>query len=64
LYILPITDEVEGWEEEAPPVPLPLPVDVMLKVIGIGDDGELEESDKVLLRALSWVDKMIFLLPI
>jgi hypothetical protein len=53
LYILPINDEVEVWEEEAPPVPLPLPAYVILKVIGIGDEGELIESDKVLLRALS-----------
>jgi hypothetical protein len=48
-----ITDEAEGWEKEAPPVPLPLPVDVMLKVKGIVDEGELEESNKVLLRAVS-----------
>jgi hypothetical protein len=33
-------------------------------VICIGDEGELKESDKVLLIALSWVDRMIFLLPI
>jgi len=45
-------------------VPLPLPADVMLKLIGMGDEGELVESDKVLLRALSCVDKTIFLLPI
>jgi hypothetical protein len=36
----------------------------MLKVIGIGDEGELAESDKVLLRELSCVDKTIFFLPI
>jgi hypothetical protein len=30
----------------------------------MGDKGELEESDKVHLRALSCVDKTIFLLPI
>jgi hypothetical protein len=64
LYIIPITDEAKGWEEEAPLVPLPLPANVILKVIGIGDEGELEESNKVLLRALSWVDRTIFILPI
>jgi hypothetical protein len=57
-------DEAEGCEEEGPSVPLPLPVDVMLKVIGMGDGDELAESDKVLLRALCCVDKTIFLLPI
>jgi hypothetical protein len=45
-------------------VPLPLPADVMLKVIGMGDGDELAESDKVCLRALRCVDKTIFLLPI
>jgi hypothetical protein len=64
MYILPITDEAEGWEEEAPSVPLPLSVDVMLNVIGICDEGELAESNKFLLRELSWVDRTIFLLPI
>jgi hypothetical protein len=33
-------------------------------VMGKGEKGELAESDKVLLRVLSWVDKMAFLLPI
>jgi hypothetical protein len=32
--------------------------------MGKGEKGELEESDKVLLRVLSWVNKMAFLLPI
>jgi hypothetical protein len=64
LYILPITDEAEGWEEEEPLVQLPLPVDVILKVIGIGDEGELEELEKILLREFYWVDRTIFLLPI
>jgi len=45
-------------------VTLPLPEDVILKVIGMGDKGELEKSNKVLLRELSCVDKTIFLLPI
>jgi hypothetical protein len=44
-------------------VPLPLPADVMLKVIGMGDKDELAESDKVRLRALFCVEKTIFLLP-
>jgi hypothetical protein len=64
LYILPITDEEEACEEEAPPFLLPLPSDVILKVIGMGDKGELAESYKVLLRELSCVDKILFLLPI
>jgi hypothetical protein len=50
LYILPITDKAKGWEEEAPPVPLPLLAYVMLKVIGIGDEGELEICEKILFR--------------
>jgi hypothetical protein len=33
-------------------------------MMGEGEKGELAESDKVLLRVLSWVDKMAFLLPI
>jgi len=45
-------------------VPLPLPTYFMLKLIGMGDKGELAESDKLHLRALSCVDKTIFLLPI
>jgi hypothetical protein len=45
-------------------VPLPLPADVMLKVIGMGDGDELAESDKVHLRPPRCVDKTIFLLPI
>jgi hypothetical protein len=32
--------------------------------MGKGEKGELAESEKVLLRVLSWVDKMAFLLPI
>jgi hypothetical protein len=33
-------------------------------MIGEGKKDELEESDKVLLRALCWVDNTMFLLPI
>jgi hypothetical protein len=36
----------------------------MLKVIGIGDEDELEESYKVLLREHFYIDKKKFLLPI
>ena len=39
-------------------------MDANLNVMGKGEKGELEESDKVLLRVLSWVNKMSFLLPI
>jgi hypothetical protein len=53
-------DEAEDCEE-GPHVPLPLPTNVMVKVIGMGDKYELEESYKVCLRALSCVDKTIFL---
>jgi hypothetical protein len=45
-------------------VPLPLPEDVILKVKGMGDEDELEESDKVHLRALCCVCKTNFTLPI
>ena len=45
-------------------MPLPLPEDLILKVKGMGFEDELIESDRVLLRALCCVDKMIFLLPI
>lgn len=64
LYRLPIIDEVKVWDDEAPLVPLAPPVDIILKVMGKGEKGELEKSDKVLLRVLSWVDKVAFLLPI
>jgi hypothetical protein len=33
-------------------------------MIGEGEKDELDESDKVLLRALCWVDNTTFLLPI
>jgi hypothetical protein len=44
-----------------PPEP---PLDAILWIIGKGDKDELDESDKVLLRELCWVDKTTFLLPI
>jgi hypothetical protein len=33
-------------------------------MIGKGDRDKLDESDKVLLRAICWVDNTTFLLPI
>jgi hypothetical protein len=39
-------------------------MDAILKVTGKAKKGELAELDKVLLRVLSWVKKMDFLLPI
>jgi hypothetical protein len=33
-------------------------------MIGEGEKNELDESDKVLLRSLCWVDNTTFLLPI
>jgi hypothetical protein len=33
-------------------------------MIGEGEKNELDESDKVLLRALCWVDNTTFLFPI
>jgi hypothetical protein len=44
-----------------PPEP---PLDAILWMIGKGEKDELDESDKVLLRALCWVDNTTFLLPI
>jgi hypothetical protein len=44
-----------------PPEP---PLDAILWMIDEGEKGELDESDKVLLRALYWVDNTTFLLPI
>ena len=40
------------------------PLDAILWMIGEGEKDELDESDKVLLRVLCWVDKTTFLLPI
>jgi len=44
-----------------PPDP---PLDVILWMIGEGKKDELDESNKVLLRELCWVDNTTFLLPI
>jgi hypothetical protein len=44
-----------------PPEP---PLDAILWMIGKGDREKLDESDKVLLRAICWVDNTTFLLPI
>jgi hypothetical protein len=44
-----------------PPEP---PLDSILWMIGEGKKDELDESDKVLLRALFWADNTTFLLPI
>ena len=43
-----------------PPYP---PLDAILWMIGEGNKDELDESDKVFLRALCWVDNTMFLLP-
>jgi hypothetical protein len=45
-------------------VPLEPPLDVILWMIYEGKKGELDESDKFLLRELCWVDNTMFLLPI
>jgi hypothetical protein len=44
-----------------PPEP---PLDVILWMIDEGKKDELDESDKVLLRALCWTDNTMFILPI
>ena len=44
-----------------PPKP---PLDAILWMIGKGEKDELDESDKVLLRELCWVDNTTFLLHI
>jgi hypothetical protein len=64
LYKIPITDEAEDREEEALPVPPKPPLDTILWMISEGEKDELEESDKVILRGLCWVDNTTFLLPI
>ena len=64
LFKLPITDEAKDWEEEAfpePPEPPDLPLDSILWMIGEGEKDEVEESDKVILRELCWVDNTTFL---
>ena len=40
------------------------PLDAILWIINEGNKDELDESDKVLLRALCWVDNSMFLLSI
>jgi hypothetical protein len=52
LYKLPITDDNEYWEDGELPLPPEPPLDAILWVIGEGKKDELDESDKVLLRAL------------
>jgi hypothetical protein len=64
LYKLPITDDDEYWEDGALPVPPEPPLDAILWMIDEGKKDELDESDKVLLRALCWADNTTFLLPI
>ena len=44
-----------------PPDP---PLDSILWMIDEGNKDDLDESDKVLLRALCWADNTMFLLPI
>jgi hypothetical protein len=64
LYKLPITEENQDWEDGALPVPLEPPLDSILWMIYEGKKDELDESDKVLLRALCWEDNTAFLLHI
>jgi hypothetical protein len=64
LYKLPITDDDEYWEDGALPVPPEPPLDAILWMIDKGKIDELDESDKVLLRALCCADNTMFLLPI
>jgi hypothetical protein len=45
-------------------VPPETPLDAILWMIGKGEKDDLDESDKVLLRELCWVDNTTFLLPI
>jgi hypothetical protein len=45
-------------------VPPDPPLDAILWMIGKGEKDELDESDKVLLRVLCWVDNPMFLLLI
>ena len=45
-------------------MPLEPPLDAILWMIGKGAKDELDESDKVLLIALCWVNNTTFLLPI
>jgi hypothetical protein len=45
-------------------MPLEPPLDAILWMIGEREKDELDESDRVLLRALCWVENTTFLLPI
>jgi hypothetical protein len=45
-------------------VPLEPPLDAILWMIDEGKKDKLDESDRVLLRALCWVDNTTFLVPI
>jgi hypothetical protein len=45
-------------------MPLEPPLDAILWMIGKGEKDELDESNKVLLIELCWVDNTMFLLPI
>jgi hypothetical protein len=64
LYKIPIIDDDEDWEDGALPVPPVPPLDAILWMKYEGKKDEMDESDKFLLRALCWVDNIMFLLPI
>jgi hypothetical protein len=64
LYKIPIIDDDEDCEYKALLMPLKPPLNVILWMIDEGKKDELDESDKVHLRALCWVDNTMFLLPI
>jgi hypothetical protein len=64
LYKLPIIDDDEDGEYGALPVPPKPPLDAILWMIGEGKRDKLDESDKVILRALCWANNTTFLLPI
>jgi hypothetical protein len=64
LYKLSITDDDGDWEDGTLLVPPKPPLDAILWIIDEGKKGELDESDKVLLRPLCWTDNTMFLLPI
>jgi hypothetical protein len=64
LYKLLITEDDEYWEDEALPVPPKPPLDAILWMRYEGKKHELDESNKVLLRAPCWIDNTTFLLPI
>jgi hypothetical protein len=64
FYKIPITNDDEYWEDGALPVPPKPPLDVILWMIDEGKKDKLEESNKVLHRALCSADNTTFLLPI